>query len=83
MSLETYWPPMCLITYVVLRVKPGLTSCEDLTTALDNIYCVQYLAPVMLVMFYHINMPGILYLCFYRSHAYSYSSIAMFIEIVI
>ena len=39
---------MHLIPYVVLRVKPGLTSCEDLATALDNVYSGQYLAPVTL-----------------------------------
>ena len=55
MRLETYQLPKHLITYVVLRIKPGLTSCEDLATALalDNISSGQYLASVTLAMFYH------------------------------
>ena len=72
---------MHLITYILFRIKPGLTSCEDLATALDNIYSGQYLTSVMLATFYHTDMPGIINLCFYRSHAYN--SIAMLIQSVI
>ena len=38
---KTYQPPMHLITQHMLRVKSGLISCEDLSTAL-HVFHIQY-----------------------------------------
>ena len=51
--------------YIVLKVNHGLTSCEGLTTALDNSLDI-ILVPVTLAVLYCIHVTGIINLYFYR-----------------
>ena len=56
--------------YIVFKINPGLTSFKDPANVLDN-SLDNKLVPVMLAMFYHIDvaMSEIINLCFYHSHA--------------
>ena len=54
--------------YIVLRVKPGLTSCEDLATALsirskksEYYELTGYMAPLKIIIIHHLATHTILF----------------------
>ena len=67
-ACSAYHPPTHF-DYIVLGNNPGLTSCKDLATIVDNslaiisAYSASYILPCRC-------MSGIINLCFYHGHAY-------------